>query len=167
MMQTQRAAVQIQNYLYEPNVDTLPTSSQSVLKCRIKTDSGVRKTLAREGILRWIICDFILYELHGQRFLMSLVLQRDKGLHMKDQILTSKLERIYFRRLNEVDSLPASLFLLHKTELAWHWQRPHLTFDLVLWPCLRFFVPADQYVICQWPHWVPNQDEKGIYGFSF
>lgn len=46
MMQTQRAPVQIQNYLYELNVDTLPTRSQSVLKCRIKTDTRVEGTLS-------------------------------------------------------------------------------------------------------------------------
>ena len=30
--------------------------------------------------------------------------------------------------------------LLYKTQPAWHWRRPHLTFDLVLWPGLRFFL---------------------------
>lgn len=51
MMQTQRAPVQIQNYLYETNVDTLPTRSQSALRCRIKMYFGVRETPVREGML--------------------------------------------------------------------------------------------------------------------
>lgn len=51
MMQTQRAPVQIQNYLYELNVDTLPTRSQSALKCSTETVSGVKETLVRGGML--------------------------------------------------------------------------------------------------------------------
>lgn len=51
MMKAQGAAVQIQNYLYEPNVDTLPTRPQSVLKCKMKMDLEVRETLVRERML--------------------------------------------------------------------------------------------------------------------
>lgn len=51
MMQTQTPPVQIPNYLYEPNVDTLPTHSHSTLKCSIKMDLEVRETLVRKEML--------------------------------------------------------------------------------------------------------------------
>lgn len=143
-------------------------------KHSIKMDLMVWQTAVREGLLYWIIFfiesrDSSLHEVHGQQSLISLVFsyKGTKGLRWTTKSSQSKLEGIYFGRLNEADTLPAAFLLLHKTEVARHWGRPHLTFDLVLWPYLRFFVPADQYVICRWPRWVPNQDEQGIYGFLF
>lgn len=79
MMQTQRAPVQIQNYLYEPNFDTLPTLSQ----CGTEMDSKRRNALLNHPLIQ--TSDFSLHELHGQRYLMSLVrsYKGTKGLNMK------------------------------------------------------------------------------------
>lgn len=84
---------------------------------------------------------FFLYELHCQFFLMSQALsyKGTKALNVKDWVLTFKLEDL-FEETIQGWFRASPVILLHKTKLAWQWQRPHVTSDLVLWPCLRFFL---------------------------
>lgn len=79
MMQTQTQPVQIQNYLYELNVDTLPTHSASTLKRNIKMASGR---------LSWFYLNLWFYTLQTARSAclneFGSVLQRDKSLKVKE-----------------------------------------------------------------------------------
>lgn len=129
------------------------THSQSVLKCRIKTHLGVRKILLRGGMCHWII--FKPVTLHFMNCMVS-----DSSWAW---FCPKKGQRPKYDGLNPHIKIRGDLFwetkwgwfcgsplsLLHKTAPAWHWQRPHLTFDLVPWPRLRFFCAS--WPICDLP----------------